>query len=132
MQVAGRVGQHPVGILRHQGFTQTLGHFHCLLQGFTEGQRPLLAPIGGGGFQVHLHFLHQQLQAVALILPDLTTQQVQRLDAVGAFVNRVQAIIPPALLHRVFPGVTGTAIDLDCQVVGLRAEFGWPGLDDWR
>src|SRR5690554_127380 len=66
---------------------------------------------------------------MALVLPDFAAQQVQGLDAVGALMNGVQAIVAPALLHRVFAGVASAAVDLDRQVVGFGAVFGGPGFD---
>ena len=49
---------------------------------------------------------------------------------VGAFVDRVQAIVAVVLFHRVFAGVAVAAEDLDRQLVGLQAELRGPGLDD--
>ncbi|CRM96126.1 hypothetical protein [Pseudomonas sp. 22 E 5] len=50
----------------------------------------------------------------------------------GAFVDRVQAVVAVVLLHRVFAGVAVAAEDLDRQFVGLEAELRWPGFDDGR
>ena len=72
----------------------------------------------------------QLAQAGAIVLPDLASQQVEGLDAVGAFVDRVQAIVAVVLFHRVFAGVAVAAEDLDRQLVGLQAELRGPGLDD--
>ncbi|MNL49233.1 hypothetical protein D3C87_1721520 [compost metagenome] len=50
----------------------------------------------------------------------------------GAFVDRVQAVVAVVLLHRVFAGVAVAAEDLDRQFIGLQAELRGPGFDDRR
>ena len=71
----------------------------------------------------------QDLVVFAVVQTHLAPQQVQALDAVGAFVDGVEAVVPVELLDRVLPGVAVAAVDLDRQAVGFQAELGRPGLD---
>ncbi|MCY1446589.1 hypothetical protein D9M71_631710 [compost metagenome] len=70
------------------------------------------------------------LEPRATVLRQFAAQKVQRLNTVGAFVDRVQAVVAVVLLHRVFAGVAVAAEDLDRQFVGLQAELRRPGFDD--
>ena len=72
----------------------------------------------------------QLLEASAIVLRQLAAEQVERLDALGAFVDRVQAVVAVVLLHWVFAGIAVAAENLDRQFVGLEAERRGPGLDD--
>ena len=86
-----------------------------------------LCALGGVGDQTD-----QLLEPGAAVLCQFAAQQVQRLNAVGAFVDRVQAVVTVVLLHRVLTGITVTTEDLDRQFVGLQAELRRPGFDDRR
>ncbi|MNE57025.1 hypothetical protein D3C80_1519700 [compost metagenome] len=72
----------------------------------------------------------QLLEPGTLVLGQLATEQVERLDAFCTLVDRVQAVVPVVLLYRVFAGVAVATENLDCQFVGLEAERRRPGLDD--
>jgi hypothetical protein len=76
--------------------------------------------------------LQQQLHRRAVLHHRLAPEQIQRLDAVGAFVDRVDAVVAPALLHRVLAGVAITTEDLDREIVRLERVLRTPGLDDGR
>ncbi len=72
----------------------------------------------------------QLLEAGAIVLRQLAAKQIERLDAFGAFVNRVQAVVAVVLFYRVFAGIAVAAENLDGQFVGLEAEGRGPGFDD--
>ena len=72
----------------------------------------------------------QQRQPGAVPHDHLAAEQVERLDAVGALVDRVEPVVPVELLDRVFAGVAVTAVDLDGVVVGQQAPLRRPRLDD--
>lgn len=86
--------------------------------------------MGGGALASLVHQAVELLQAGAVVLRQLAPEQVEGLDAVGAFVDGVESVVAVVLLHRVFAGVAVAAEDLDGQFVGLEAELGGPGLDD--
>jgi hypothetical protein len=60
----------------------------------------------------------------------LAAQQVQRLDAGGAFVQRGDAGIAGDLLHAVFADVAVAAKHLDAQVGRFQAHLGQKALED--
>src|SRR5207245_6418435 len=62
----------------------------------------------------------------------LAAEEVERLDAVRALVDRVEAVVAVELLHGVLPGVAVAAVDLDRQVVREQAPLGRPALGDRR
>ena len=74
----------------------------------------------------------QQLERRAVVHHRLAPQQVERLDAVGALVDRVDAVVAVVLLDRILARVAVAAEDLDRQVVGLERVVRAPGLDDRR
>ena len=74
----------------------------------------------------------QQLQARAAVHHHLAAQQVQRLDAVRALVDHVQAVVAPVLLDREVARVAVAAQHLDRQAVGLQAPLAGPALGDRR
>ena len=61
-----------------------------------RSQRGIVA----GTFDRGLHPHRPQLQRRAAVHHDLAAQQVERLDAVRALVDHVQAVVAPVLLHR--------------------------------
>jgi hypothetical protein len=62
----------------------------------------------------------------------LAPEQVERLDAVRAFVDGVEAVVAVELFDRVFARIAVTAMDLDRQAVGFEAPLRGPGLGDRR
>ena len=69
-------------------------------------------------------------QRGAAVHQHLATEQVQRLDAVGALVDRVEPVVAVVLLDVVVAGVAGAAEHLDGQVVGGQAPLRRPALGD--
>ena len=65
-------------------------------------------------------------------LSDLAPQQIQTLDAVRAFMDRVEAVIAVMLLDIVFPGIAISPEHLDRQTVGLKAPLRRPTFGDRR
>ena len=66
----------------------------------------------------------------AVMHDDLASEQVERLDAVGAFVDRIQAVVAVELFDLVFARVAVAAMNLDGQVVGGQAPLRRPALGD--
>ena len=62
----------------------------------------------------------------------LAAHQVERLDAVRAFVDLADPRVAHELLHAVLADVAVAAVDLDRKVGGLEAVVGEEGLDDRR
>ena len=62
----------------------------------------------------------------------LAADQVERLDAVGAFVDLGDAGVAHELLHAVLADVAVAAVDLHAEVGGLEADVGEERLDDRR
>ncbi|MNH24514.1 hypothetical protein D3C79_844510 [compost metagenome] len=69
------------------------------------------------------------MQALAAALADLAPEQVEAVDAFGAFVDRVQAVVAPVLLQRVFTDVARAAEDLNADIGGDHPVFRGIGLD---
>jgi hypothetical protein len=61
---------------------------------------------------------------------ELAAEQVDRLDAVGVLVDRVEPVIAVVLLEVVLAGVAITAVHPDREVVGVQAPLGGPTLRD--
>ncbi|MNP10703.1 hypothetical protein D3C76_1028610 [compost metagenome] len=133
LEVQRGVGQgtsrFALGQVTEQGQGHGLQAIDHLLQRLAQGieVRLVAGALGRAGDQAD-----QLLEAGSAILRELAAEQVERLDALGAFVDRVQAVVAVVLLHRVFAGVAVAAEDLDRQLVGLEAEGRGPGLDDGR
>ncbi len=130
LHVGHCVGQRLGGLARGPGrlgggadFGQRAGQ----LIGMRREFGPLHGALDGG-----VHAARQQLQAAAALHDHLAAQQVHRLDAVGAFVDHVEAVVAPVLLHREVARVAVAAVDLDGQGVGLQAPFAGPALGDGR
>ena len=78
------------------------------------------------------HTCRQQLQATPVFHHHLAPQQVHGLDAMGAFVDHVQAVVAPVLLHRKIACVAGTTVNLDRERIRLKAPFAGPAFGDRR
>ena len=110
------------------------------------GGGPLQAPEGlGQGFdelghfgirRVHLDEGGEGVEEAAQVTPGVRRQlaphQVQRLDAVGAFVDLRHPGVAHVLLHAGFPDVAVAAHDLDAQVGAFGGHVGEIRLDDRR
>ncbi len=72
----------------------------------------------------------QLLETGAAVLRQLAPEQVQGLDAVSAFMNRIEPVVAVVLLNGVLAGVTMTAEHLNRQFIGFEAEFRRPGFDN--
>ena len=119
--IAGRTLQHihrqsapfgGLGTQRRDEFGQRFIAFMCLREGVDLRQ--------------------EHLQAGALAAGGLATDQVQRLDAGGAFVQRGDAGIAGQLFHAVFADVAMAAETLQRVVGILDTPFGLAGLGDGR
>ena len=77
-----------------------------------------------------LDALAQHLQAPAFVEQHFAAQQIHGLDAVRAFVDHVEALVAPILLHRKVTGVAIAAVDLDGQTVAFQAPFAGPAFHD--
>src|SRR3546814_4174036 len=84
--------------------------------------------MGAGLFEGLLHLAKPQGIRLSVVLADLATQQIERLDAVRALVNHIQAVVPPILFHGEIPGVAIAAQHLDVQAVGFVTPFARPAL----
>ena len=98
-----------------------------LLQWLAQGGQ---RGVGFGALAGAVDQLEQLFKRRAAVHRHLTPEQVEGLDAVGTFVDRVEAVVAVVLLHRVIAGVAVTAENLDGQLVGLEAELRRPGFDD--
>jgi hypothetical protein len=72
--------------------------------------------------------LGQHGQGLAAIHHHLAAQQVHALDAVGALVDHVQAVVAPVLLDGEVAGVAASAQHLNGLAVGLQRPFAGPAL----
>ena len=97
------------------------GAGHAATQAPSQQARPGQHPHLGGEVA---HALAARLQQ------HLAPQQVQRLDAGGAFVQRGNAGIARDLLHAMLADVTVPAVHLHAQVGGFQAHFGQKALED--
>src|ERR1700677_570407 len=70
----------------------------------------------------------ERLQACAIVENYFASEQVQALNAVGPFVNRVQSVVTIVLLDVVVAGVAVAAMNLDGQAVGLETPLGRPAF----
>ena len=129
-QIIDRRGTHFIGIAHgfHANFGGELRHF--------------LTQIGqwlnelGHGFVAH--FLRHQfanqfakfLQTGTLIAQHLAAQQIERLNAIGAFVDHVDARITHVLLHAPLFDVAVATKHLLAQGGGLKTVVGQEGFDD--
>ena len=68
--------------------------------------------------------------AVAARLHHLAAEQIHALDAVRAFMDRVEAVVAVELLDIVFARVAVTPVHLDRQAVRLQTPLRWPGFGD--
>ena len=50
----------------------------------------------------------------------------------GAFMDHVESVVAPVLLHRKIPGVAIAAVNLYRQGIGLQAPLTGPAFGDWR
>jgi hypothetical protein len=74
--------------------------------------------------------LQESLDRAAAIGAELAAHQVERLDAVGAFVDLRDAGVADELLHPPFADIAVPAIDLLCVHRGFEALVGEIALDD--
>ena len=72
------------------------------------------------------------VEAGAAVHHDLAAEQVERLDAVRALVDHVEAVVAPVLLDRKVARVAVAAEHLDRQAVRLQAPLARPALGDRR
>ncbi len=120
-------GDFALGQVTQQGQGHTLQAVDQLLQRLAQRVevRMVAGALAGGGDRPD-----QLLEAGAIVLRQLAAQQVERLDALGAFMDRVQAVVAVILFNRVLAGVAVAAEDLDRQFIGLETECRGPGFDD--
>ena len=126
------VGQHALGVVPQLG--RQPGH-RVLHIGPGCLQRLHRRQQGGQGVgigQTRLQFAVQRGERGAALHHHLAAQQVQRLDAVRAFVDHVQPVVAPELLDGKLARVAVAAQHLDGQRVGLQAPLRGPGLDHRR
>ena len=88
--------------------------------------------VGFVGLAELVHDLGEALQRLALGHQHLATQQVEGLNAGGAFVQHRDAAVADVLLHAVLGDETVAAEDLHAVVGGLEADFGHERLGDRR
>ena len=128
LQIRHGIGQR----LRGLGtIPSLLGGLADLLEGIAQSRsfRPPAAFSLGRRSQ---HAFGQKLQAPPVFHQHLASQQVHGLDAVRAFVDHVEAVVAPVLLHRKVAGVAVATVDLDGQAVGFQAPLAGETLDDGR
>ena len=130
LQVGHRVGQR---LLRHAGGPGRLGGRAELLQRLRQPRREgLQQRVGQRALDRRIHRTRQRHQPGAAVHRHLAAEQVQRLDAVRALVDHVQAVVAPVLLDGIVAGVAVAAVHLDRQAVGLQAPLARPALGDGR
>jgi hypothetical protein len=76
------------------------------------------------------HRRAQQREAAAAVHHDLAAEQVERLDAMRALVDHVEAVVAPVLLDREIARVAVAAEDLDREAVRFEAPLARPALRD--
>src|SRR3546814_17639458 len=59
-------------------------------------------------------------------------QKVERLNAIGSFMDRVQTVVAIQTLDRIVARVAVATEHLDRELVGFQAELAGPGLGDRR
>ena len=133
VQVQGRVGQRLVDLALHHVAEQRLGHLAEMGVEFFQRltqivQRVILTGLAAGV----LNQCRELLERRALVHRHLAAQQIQRLDTMCAFVDRIQTVVTVVLLDRILPGIASATEDLNGVFVGLEAELRGPGLDDRR
>jgi hypothetical protein len=74
----------------------------------------------------------QQLECGAAFQGDLASEQIESLDAVGTFVDRVQAVVAIELLDGIVARVAVAAQNLDREVVRRQAPLRGPRFGDRR
>ena len=130
LQVRCCIGQ---GIFWHARGPRRLGGSLDFLQ-----RRCQPIAVGGQSFDMTrslnrcLHAQGQKLKACATLHHHFSAQQIKRLDAMGAFVNHVQTVVAPILLHRKVPRVAVTSVHLDGQRIGFQTPLAGPALGDGR
>ena len=72
----------------------------------------------------------QSTQSRAVVLADFAAEQVQTLNSVRAFVNRVEPVVTVVLFDVVFAGVAVSAVYLDRQIVRFKAPLRRPALSN--
>src|SRR5207302_10303644 len=91
---------------------------HGLAQFRAESAQRLLA---SGGLDVRPHRTREQLQRLSPAAQRFAPEQVERLDAVRPFVDRVQPVVAVELLDRILTRVSVSAVDLDGEAARLQA-----------
>ena len=130
----------------HQEVHGRSADFFLVLHGFDGHLLGQLAPLGiqGGelveviaqlrvafvGLAEQVYFLGESAQQLALAHQYLAAQQVQCLDAVGAFVDRRDAAVADLLLLAPFADVTVTTEYLHAQQGHFQTGFGHECLAD--
>ncbi len=74
----------------------------------------------------------QPVEGEATVKPELAPNQVSRLDAVGAFVNRRDSRIAEVLGGAGFLDIAHPAVHLDAKAGDLAADIGAPGFGHGR
>ena len=131
-QVIQRRGAHLIGVL-HRCHADFGGQLAPLLVQLIELRHIglELCVLGIRGTEL-MHNLGKTAQQFALAAQHLTPQQIEGLDAVGAFIDRRNPRITCQLLHAPFTNVTVAAEDLHAVVGYLKARVGHEGFADGR
>ena len=76
------------------------------------------------------HPVDEGLKGCPALLANLPAQEIEGLNPVGPFVNRVEPVVPVELFYRVLPAIAVPPEHLDGQAVGLETELTRPRLGD--
>jgi len=87
---------------------------------------------GVGASDRRADLAREQLEPCAALHHDLAAEQVERLNAVRALVDHVEAVVTPVLLDRKITRVAVAAQHLNGQAVGLQAPLARPALGNRR
>ena len=129
-QVVHRGGAHFVGIL-HRRQAHLLGQFAPLrVQRRQLRDLSLQLRMLGLGLAQLVDQFGETAQQLALAAQYLAAEQVEGLDAVGAFVDLCDAAIADQLLHAPLADVAVAAVDLHAEVGHLLPGLGHEGLAD--
>ena len=71
-------------------------------------------------------FREQSLECGAVVHRHLASKQIERLYAVGAFMDRVEPVVAIEALYRILARVAVAAVHLDGQCIGFQAVLRGP------
>ena len=105
---------------------ERIGHF--FQRGDERSQRFVASVCGDKG----MHGGEKGLEVLTLVGSQFSSDQIQRLDTIGAFIDLGDAHIAHKLLNTSIGDITRTPMDLHGQVGHFKAHVGEIRFDHWR